>query len=69
MNVTKLPAPVVDIQLKERTDLTNNRIGPAQRDTILQAGLALQKAGVIAANVDVKKMLDDLVDDRFVTAA
>ena len=69
MAVTKLPAAVVDIQLKERTDLTNNRIGPAQRDTILQAGLALQKAGVIAANVDVNKTLDDLVDDRFVTAA
>ena len=69
MDVTKLPAAVVDIQLKERTDLTNNRIGPAQRDTILQAGLALQKAGVIAPNVDVNKTLDDLVDDRFVTAA
>ncbi len=69
MSVTKLPAAVVDIQLKERTDLTNNRIGPAQRDTILQAGFALQKAGVIPANVDVKKTLDELVDDRFVTAA
>ena len=69
MAVTKLPANVVDIQLKERTDLTNNRIGPAQRDTILQAGLALQKAGVIPADVDVKKTLDDLVDDRFVTTA
>ena len=69
MDVTKLPGAVVDIQLKERTDLTFNRIGPDQRDTILQAGLALQKAGVIAANVDVKKSLDDLVDDRFITAA
>jgi sulfonate transport system substrate-binding protein len=69
MAVTKLPAEVVDIQLKERTDLTNNRIGPQQRDTILQAGLALQQAGVIPGNVDVKKTLDDLVDDRFVTAA
>jgi len=69
MEVTKLPAAVVDIQLKERTDLTNNRIGAAQRDAILQAGLALQKAGVVPANVDVKKTLDDLVDDRFVTAA
>jgi sulfonate transport system substrate-binding protein len=68
MDVTKLPDAVVDIQLKERTDLTFNRIGAAQRDTILQAGLALQKAGVIAANVDVKKSLDDLIDDRFVTA-
>jgi len=67
MNVTKLPGDVVDIQLKERTDLTFNRIGPQQRDTILQAGLALQQAGVIAPSVDVKKTLDDLVDDRFVT--
>jgi sulfonate transport system substrate-binding protein len=69
MDVTKLPGDVVDIQLKERTDLTNNRIGPAQRDTILQAGLALQQAGVIQPNVDVKKTLGDLVDDRFVTGA
>src|SRR5271163_872234 len=42
MTVTRLPAAVVDIQLKERTELTFNRIGPQQRDTILQAGLALQ---------------------------
>ena len=67
--VTKLPDAVVDIQLKERTELTFNRIGPEQRDTILQAGLALQQAGVIPATVDVKKSLDDLVDDRFLTAA
>jgi sulfonate transport system substrate-binding protein len=67
MEVTKLPEAVVDIQLKERTDLTYNRIGAPQRDTILQAGLALQQAGVIPANVDVKKALDDLIDDRFVT--
>jgi sulfonate transport system substrate-binding protein len=69
MDVTKLPENVVDIQLKERTELTFNRIGPEQRDTILQAGLALQQAGVIQPSVDVKKTLDDLVDDRFVTAA
>jgi hypothetical protein len=29
--------------------------------------LALQKAGVVPANVDVKKTLDDLIDDRFVS--
>jgi sulfonate transport system substrate-binding protein len=69
IDVTKLPENVVDIQLKERTELTFNRIGPEQRDTILQAGLALQQAGVIQPGVDVKKTLDDLVDDRFVTAA
>src|ERR1700744_6522502 len=67
IDVTKLPDAVVDIQLKERTELTFNHIGAEQRDTILQAGLAVQQAGVIAANVDVKKTLADLVDDRFVT--
>jgi sulfonate transport system substrate-binding protein len=66
MDVTKLPGDVVDIQLKERTELAFNRIGAEQRDSILQAGMALQQAGVIAANVDVKKSLDDLVDDRYV---
>ncbi len=64
--VTKLDGPVVDKQLKERTELTHNKVGPAQRDSILEAGLALQKAEVIKAGVDVKKVLDDLVDDKYV---
>jgi len=64
--VTKLPENVVDKQLKERTEITFSKIGAPQRDSILEAGLALQKAGVIAANVDVKKAVDDLIDDRFV---
>jgi sulfonate transport system substrate-binding protein len=68
IEVTKLPEAVVDIQLKERTDLSYSRIGQQQRDTILQAGLALQQAGVIQPSVDVKKTLDDLIDDRFVSA-
>jgi sulfonate transport system substrate-binding protein len=62
--VTHLPDAVVDKQLKERTDLTSSRIGAPQRDSILAAGLALQKAGVIEPNVDVKKALDDLVADQ-----
>jgi len=66
--VTKLDDAVADKQLKERTELTHNRIGEAQRDSILQAGLALQQGGVIAAKVDVKKALDDLIDDKYVGA-
>ena len=65
--VTKLPEAVVDKQLKERTELTHNRIGAEQRESILEAGLALQKAGVVPASVDVKKTVDDLIDDRHVT--
>jgi len=64
MSVTKLPETVVDKQLKERTDLTHSRIGAPQRESILAAGLALQQAGVVPANVDVKATLDALIDDK-----
>jgi sulfonate transport system substrate-binding protein len=68
VGVTKLSGEVVDIQLKERTELTFNRIGRPQRDSILQAGKVLQEAGIIAANVDVKNALDGLIDDRYLPA-
>jgi sulfonate transport system substrate-binding protein len=64
IGVTKLPDTVVDKQLKERTELTYNRIGAPQRASILAAGLALQQAGVIDAKVDVKASVDDLIDDQ-----
>jgi sulfonate transport system substrate-binding protein len=60
--VTKLPEAVVDKQLKERTELTHSKIGAPQRESILAAGLALQQAGVIPANVDVKATVDALID-------
>ena len=63
---THLSDQIADIQLTQRTDLNYNKIGPDQRDSILQAGIALQKAGVIKADVDVKKALDDLVADDYV---
>ncbi len=65
---TKLPENVVDKQLKERTELTHSRIGAPQRESILAAGLALQQAGVVPANVDVAASLDALIDDHFITA-
>jgi sulfonate transport system substrate-binding protein len=61
---TKLPDAVVEKQLKERTELTHSRIGQPQRDSILAAGLALQDAGVIPPNVDVKATVESLIDDR-----
>jgi len=63
---TGLPDAVADKQLNERTDLSNGVIGQAQRDSILQAGLVLQEAGIIAADVDVEKTLDDLIADGHV---
>ena len=59
---TKLSDAVVDKQLKERTELTHSKIGAPQRDSILAAGIALQEAGVIPANVNVKAVVDALID-------
>ena len=53
---------MVDRQLKERTELTHSKIGAPQRESILAAGLALQQAGVIKADVDVKATVDSLID-------
>jgi sulfonate transport system substrate-binding protein len=65
---TKLSDAIADKQLKERTKITFNKIGPEQRDSILQAGIALQKSGLIKPDVDVKKALDDLIADSYVPA-
>jgi len=61
---TKLPGPIVARQL-ERTDHTNKGITDATDQTVLEAGLALQKAGVIKPDVDVKAATEALIDTRF----
>ncbi|MBX3512310.1 MAG: aliphatic sulfonate ABC transporter substrate-binding protein [Xanthobacteraceae bacterium] len=61
----KIPEKVAAKQLKERTELTHSAIGKPQRDSILAAGIALQKAGVIDAKVNVEQVLNDLIDERF----
>lgn len=59
-----LAPEIIARQIDERTDLTQPRLGDAQRDAILNAGLALQKAGVIEASIDVTATVDGLLDDR-----
>jgi sulfonate transport system substrate-binding protein len=62
----KLSEAVATRQL-ERTDLSTAAIGERQKQTIENAGLALQKAGVIPAEVDVPAAAAALVDPSFVT--
>jgi sulfonate transport system substrate-binding protein len=69
VEVTKLPDAVIERQLKERTELTHSKIGQAQKDSILAAGLALQKAGVIKDDVNVQAVVDSLIDDTLFTTA
>ena len=66
---TKLPDAVIAKQL-ERTDLTNGSTNIAStKETILAAGLALQKAGVLEAKSDVKATVDALIDTRFAVSS
>lgn len=61
---TRLPEAVVAKQL-ERTDLSNPSINAEVAETVLAAGLALQKAGVVKPDVDVKATVGALIDTRF----
>ncbi len=65
---TGLSAPIIERQL-ERTELTHSAIGEHQRETILQAGLALKDAGVLPADTNVAQAVDALVDRRFAPAS
>ncbi|MBX4896787.1 aliphatic sulfonate ABC transporter substrate-binding protein [Rhizobium bangladeshense] len=68
VTATKLPDTVIDRQL-ERTNLGYSVIGDAQRETIEAAGLALQRADVIKADVDVTKTVSALIDPSYAFAA
>lgn len=61
---TKLPDAVIARQM-ERTDLSSGRIGPAQAGTVIEAGRALQKAGVLGPELDVAALTQELIDPSF----
>ena len=65
IGVTKLPEAVVERQLSTRTELNHSVIGDPQRESILAAGLALQQAGVIPSDTDVKATVDKLIDPSY----
>ncbi len=64
----KLPEEVIAKQI-ERTDFTTKSIGAAQAAAIKAAGLALQQAEVIKADVDVAGVTAALIDGRFAPSA
>jgi sulfonate transport system substrate-binding protein len=60
----KLTEAVAERQLT-RTDLSTAAIGERQRKTIEAAGIALQQAGVVPADIDVPAVAASLVDPSF----
>lgn len=67
VDATKLSEAVIAKQL-ERTELTHGPIGAAQADTIIAAGLALQEAAVVKADVDIKGVVKALIDSSYLPA-
>jgi len=64
VKAARLPEAVIERQLT-RTDLSTSVVGAVQAETILQAGLALQQAEVIKADVNVKAVVASLVDPSY----
>ena len=64
VSAMKLTDPVVTRQL-ERTDLSSGQIGAKQAKTIIEAGKALQGAGVLGADVDVAAVTGTLIDPSY----
>ena len=60
----RVSEPVATRQL-ERTDLSDGMIGPRQQAVIEAAGLALQQAGVVGPDIDVKEATRQLLEPRF----
>jgi sulfonate transport system substrate-binding protein len=60
----KLPEPVIVRQL-ERTDISSGQIGDKQASTIIEAGKALQTAGVLDASLDMAVITNGMIDPSF----
>jgi len=68
ISATKLHDAVITRQL-ERTDFSDPSFTPARKQTIIAAGLALQEAGLIKPDVDVRETVRTLIDDRPIKSA
>lgn len=64
VTVARLPEPVIARQLT-RTDLSTSVIGKVQSEAITAAGVALQEAGIIKPDVDVKGVVASLIEPKF----
>ena len=67
MAATKLSDPVISKQL-ERTDLSSGTIGAVQAATIIEAGKALQAAGVLDEKLDMAAITSGMIDASYLPA-
>jgi sulfonate transport system substrate-binding protein len=63
----RLPQPVIARQL-ERTDISSGQIGEKQANTIIEAGKALQTAGVLDPGLDIVAITNGMIDPSYARA-
>ncbi|HEY0185614.1 MAG TPA: aliphatic sulfonate ABC transporter substrate-binding protein [Rhodopila sp.] len=64
VTAAKLPGPVIARQL-ERTDMSSGRIGEKQASTIIEAGKALQTAGVLDPTLDIAAITNGMINPSY----
>jgi sulfonate transport system substrate-binding protein len=62
---SKVSLAVAERQLKTRTDFSNPIIGPEHAEAIAKAGDVLKSAGVVPDDIDVAKVVRELIEPRF----
>lgn len=62
VKLAKLPENIIARQL-EREDFSSSAVGEPQRQFVLQAGQALQQAGVLKPEVDISAVVNSLLDN------
>ena len=67
MAATKLSDAVISKQL-ERTDISSGKIGSVQAGTIIEAGKALQAAGVLDEKLDMTAITNGMIDASYLPA-
>lgn len=65
INYAQIAPEVAAIQLGERTDITQSAIGDLHRKLLVETGLVLKEIEILRDNVNVEKVVNDLVNDRF----
>ena len=67
VRAARLNDEVAEMQLNERSDITNPVIGEEHRQALTEAGLVLRDIGVLKPDTDVEAVVDNLIDSSYIS--
>ena len=68
VDAARLTDEVAAKQLGERTDITNPVVGSEHRKTFVETGKVLQSIGVLKPDVNVERVVDELIDSSYISS-